>query len=71
MALRLLSLDFDPVYGESATRATFTGDVSVFDYDVVIWDPERTFSEVTQYSERYKGLFPDEGVAGVGVAVPG
>lgn len=31
MALRLLSLDFDPVYGESATRATFTGDVSVFD----------------------------------------
>lgn len=56
MALRLLSLDFDPVYGESATRATFTGDVSVFDYDVVIWDPERTFSETTQYSDSYKGL---------------
>ena len=31
--MRLLSLDYDPVY-DDATRATFSGDLSVFDFDV-------------------------------------
>jgi hypothetical protein len=42
--MRLLSLDFDPVYGENATRSTFSSQVSAFDYDVVIWDPKRSAS---------------------------
>ncbi|WP_280510872.1 hypothetical protein [Nocardia farcinica] len=37
--MRLLSLDYDPVCGEDCDRATFGSDVSVFDYDMVIWDP--------------------------------
>lgn len=54
--MRLLSLDYDPVYGSDTTRSSFTGDVSVFDYDVVIWDPAETFSEITEYAEMYRGL---------------
>lgn len=54
--MRLLSLDFDPVY-DDATRASFSGDESAFDYDVVIWDPEGSFHEYTRYnSEYYQGL---------------
>lgn len=54
--MRLLSLDFDPVYGE-ATRSTFAGDESVFDYDVVIWDPAASFSRYkSAYFEYYRGL---------------
>lgn len=54
--MRLLSLDFDPVYGEDATRASFAGDVSVFDHDVVIWDPEMTFATYTRHSGQYRNL---------------
>jgi hypothetical protein len=50
--VRLLSLDYDPVYGEDeTTRSTFGSDISAFDYDVVIWDPERTLG---YYTPRYR-----------------
>lgn len=53
--MRLLSLDYDPVF-DDATRGTFRGDVSVFDYDAVIWDPQETFWHYTTYAEDYQGL---------------
>jgi hypothetical protein len=53
--MRLLSLDYDPVYAD-ATRGVFDDDVSVYDYDVVIWDPEHTFSRYTTYSGTYQNL---------------
>lgn len=56
--VRLLSLDTDPVYG-SASRATFAGDVSVFDYDTVVWSPARTFQDSyadLAYNDQYMGL---------------
>jgi hypothetical protein len=63
--MRLLSLDFDPVYGDDTTRSTFSSDVSAFDYDVVIWDPEESLGRYGRYSsyERYRGLpsFDEEG----------
>lgn len=44
--MRLLSLDYDPVYGDDDSddcdRESFSSDYSVFDYDVVIWDPAET-----------------------------
>lgn len=45
--MRLLSLDFDPVYGEGTTRSSFSYQDSVFDYDVVIWDPSKSLSGYT------------------------
>jgi len=42
--MRLLSLDFDPVYGEDTIRAKFSDQNSVFDYDIVIWDPSSSLS---------------------------
>jgi len=53
--MRLLSLDYDPVF-DDATRGSFRGDVSVFDYDAVIWDPEESFWHYTTYSSSYQGL---------------
>lgn len=53
--MRLLSLDFDPVYGDDDDRASFSGDLSVFDYDVVIWDPAATFRMYRDYG--HGGLF--------------
>jgi hypothetical protein len=53
--MRLLSLDFDPVYGGDTTRASFASDISVFDYDVVIWDPEASCNSYTSYAETYRG----------------
>ncbi|MEV0165085.1 hypothetical protein [Nonomuraea fuscirosea] len=55
--MRLLSLDFDPVYGD-ATRSTFNSDTSVFDYDVVIWDPASSFNlyHIPAYTTRYLNL---------------
>ncbi|MEU9019988.1 hypothetical protein [Actinomadura sp. NPDC048394] len=53
--MRLLSLDYDPVYGE-ATRATFAGDFSAFDYDVVIWDPAESLRFYATHSDTYRGL---------------
>lgn len=55
--MRLLSLDFDPIYGDdsSATRSTFSSDVSVFDYDVVIWDPKSSLTGYISY-QTYMGL---------------
>src|SRR5216683_2368548 len=43
-SMRLLSLDFDPVYGEDTIRAKFSDQNSVFDYDIVIWDPSSSLS---------------------------
>lgn len=55
--MRILSLDYDPVYGNDATRAGFPGDLSVFDYDVTIWDPAVSFrSYFNPYRQRYKSL---------------
>lgn len=55
---RLLSLDFDPVYGagKEVVRASFSGDTSVFDFDVVIWDPAGSFENYSSYSDHYQGL---------------
>lgn len=53
--MRLLSLDFDPVYGGDTVRASFGSDVSVFDFDVVIWDPEASFEWYTTYAATYQG----------------
>jgi hypothetical protein len=52
--MRLLSLDYDPVYGDDTTRANFAGDESVFDYDVVIWDPASSFET---YQSAYQGHY--------------
>ncbi len=54
--MRILSLDYDPVFGSDATRSTFSSDLSVFDYDVVIWDPEASFVQYNSYSDSYMGL---------------
>lgn len=57
--MRLLSLDYDPVYGDAdCDRSSFKSDVSAFDFDVVIWDPEATFRAYTwhPYVETYQGL---------------
>lgn len=63
--VRILSLDYDPVYGHDATRATFSGDLSVFDYDITIWDPAVSFkfyvehpsrSFIESYNKHYRGL---------------
>lgn len=55
--MHLMSLDFDPVYGE-AERETFSGDRSVFDFDVVIWDPEASFDAYwkSRYGQTYNAL---------------
>lgn len=53
--MRLLSLDYDPVY-DDATRGAFWGDLSVFDYDAVIWDPEASLRSYTEYTDDYRGL---------------
>jgi hypothetical protein len=54
--MRLLSLDYDPVYGKDTDRDTFSSDTSAFDYDVVIWDPAESYRYHYGYGERYKGL---------------
>ncbi|WP_431881193.1 hypothetical protein [Micromonospora chalcea] len=57
--MRLLSLDYDPVYGGDETeRSTFSGDLSVFDFDVVFWDPAESFRAYLDsgYYKRYRGL---------------
>ena len=55
--VRILSLDYDPVYGHDATRAGFPGDLSVFDYDVTIWDPAASFKTYMRSHESfYRGL---------------
>lgn len=63
--VRILSLDYDPVYGHDATRSTFAGDLSVFDYDIAIWDPAVSFnfyvehpsrSLTESYNKHYRGL---------------
>jgi hypothetical protein len=55
--MRLLSLDYDPVYGQNTDRGNFPSDTSVFDYDVVIWDPAGSFEHYWfGFGERYQGL---------------
>lgn len=57
MAARLLSIDYDPVFGdEDVTRTSFDSDTSLFDYDVVIWDPAASFAKYTRYAGDYQGL---------------
>jgi hypothetical protein len=53
--MRLLALDYSPVYSD-ADSGSFAGDVSVFDYDAVIWDPQTTYWRYTDYASQYKGL---------------
>ncbi|WP_020574192.1 hypothetical protein [Actinopolymorpha alba] len=53
---RLLSLDYDPVYGENAVRSHFSSSRSVFDFDVVIWDPEASFHDYRLGATSYQGL---------------
>ena len=56
--MKLLSLDYDPIYGDDDyTRSTFGSDVSVFDYDIVIWDPASSLSHYTSaYGDWYQNL---------------
>jgi hypothetical protein len=56
--MRLLSLDYSPVY-EPAVLANFSGDDSVFDFDVVVWNPPTSFFRYTysySYSQTYRNL---------------
>ena len=40
---RLLSIDYSSVFGEDHVKMTsFASDTSMFDFDIVIWDPERS-----------------------------
>ena len=54
--MRLISLDFDPVYGDDVDRASFSGDLSVFDYDVVIWDPAASLRAYDAYGGLFQNL---------------
>lgn len=57
--MRLLSLDYDPVYGDDCERSSFSSDVSAFDFDVVIWDPEASFQTYISRGygqQHYQGL---------------
>lgn len=56
--MRVLSLDYDPLFGDDEdVRSTFGSDASVFDFDVVIWDPAGSFAEYRDYAEStYQGL---------------
>ena len=54
--VRVLFLDYDPLFGETDdTRDSFGSDISVFDYDVVIWDPAASI-RTYHYYESYQGL---------------
>lgn len=56
--MRLLSLDYDPVYGDDDTvRSSFSSDVSVFDFDAVIWDPAESFRGYRVGAARHNGEF--------------
>jgi hypothetical protein len=55
--MRILSLDFDPLYGDENVRAHFGSDHSVFDFDMVIWDPQASFSHyISSYDNYFQGL---------------
>lgn len=57
--MRLLSLDYEPLYGDSDDkRSTFESDVSCFDFDLVIWDPAKSFMQYydSVYGATYQGL---------------
>lgn len=57
--MRLLSLDYDPVYGaaDETKRSYFASDTSVFDFDAVIWDPAASFRNYNQYGRStFQGL---------------
>ncbi len=58
VTVRLLSLDFEPVYGDDAEIEHFSSDASIFDYDVVIWDPAASFESYARpgYQDSYQGL---------------
>lgn len=53
--MRLLFLDSE-LHSRGATKASFQGDISVFDFDAVIWDPEETFRRYTETASQYQGL---------------
>jgi hypothetical protein len=52
--MRMLSLDYDPAYGDDTLRSRFGGDISAFDYDLVIWDPAASFDSYHS-NEWYRG----------------
>ena len=55
--MRLLSLDYDPVYGADNDRSWFGSDTSVFDYDAVIWDPAQSLRYYNRFNNQlYRGL---------------
>ncbi|MDE9364446.1 hypothetical protein PZ938_02405 [Luteipulveratus sp. YIM 133132] len=54
--MRVLSLDFDPLYGdEEDIRSTFSSDRSAFDFDLVVWDPHDGLDGYA-WSGSYRGL---------------
>jgi hypothetical protein len=54
--MRLLSLDYRPVW-DPVTFTSFSGDDSVFDFDVVIWNPASSiYRYATAYNEQYRNL---------------
>lgn len=55
--MRVLSLDFTPLFGndDDDVASTFGSDTSVFDFDVVIWDPEASVAGYS-YLGHYQGL---------------
>lgn len=53
--MRVLSLGYDPTYGDDAVRTAFGSDTSVFDFDLVIWDPLGGIKPYPAY-QKYRGL---------------
>lgn len=56
--MRILGLDYSPVFGDEARAAQFRGDASAFDFDVVIWDPRWSLASygTDVFRGRYRGL---------------
>lgn len=54
---RILSLDYQPLFGGSDDLSTtFDSDTSCFDFDVVLWDPAASFARYSNYAQDYLGL---------------
>lgn len=51
--MRVLSLDAG--LGGGFDEFTFKGDISVFDYDLVLWNPERSLARYGGYRSEYRG----------------
>src|SRR3978361_2297862 len=53
--MRLLSLDYSPVWNP-ATMTSFSGDESVFDFDVVVWNPASSIYRYATAYAQYRNL---------------